>query len=128
MKRKAPTEREMTDMIATAFESLPSPDPRRLAAIEEQMLAQTRSHGRTKIAWWWLAGALVAGAATAMWWAVDYDSDDGRKEPVPAIKSPAVTAPLAEQPTRVDGADSTESAPAGSPAQKQGPVIYQRER
>lgn len=128
MKRKAPTEREMTDMIATAFESLSSPDPRRLAAIEEQMLAQTGSRGRTKIAWWWLAGALVAGAATAMWWAVDYDSDDGRKESLPAIKSPSVTAPPAKLPTRVDGTDSAESAPAGNPAQKQGPVIYRRER
>jgi hypothetical protein len=128
MKREAPTEREIAELIASAFEGLPAPDARRLAAIEQQLLAQTRSRGRTKIAWWWLVGALVAGGATAMWWAVDYSSVGGQKESLPAIKSPAVTAPLAEQPTRVDGADSTESTPAGNPVQKQGPVIYQRER
>ena len=128
MKRQVPTERELTNMIATTFERLPAPDPRRLAAIEQQLLEQPRLRGRTKFAWWWLVGALVAGAASALWWAVDYDSGKEQEAPVPSVTSPPMTPPVANPPARPDRPASAESAPAGNPAQKQGPVIYQRER
>jgi hypothetical protein len=128
MKRQVPTELEITDMIASAYERIATPDPRRLAAIEERLLEQPRLRGRTKIAWWWLAGALVAGAASALWWAVDYDSGQGQEEPVPAVIAPSVAPSTTDQPTRPSQPEGTESKPAGEPAQKQGPVIYQRER
>jgi len=125
MKREPPTEREIADLIASAFEGLPAPDARRLAAIEERLLMRPRR--RAGFAWWWLVGALVAGAASALWWTVDYDSNDGRVEPVPGFTAPPATPPV-DQPARTDRPESRDSAPAGNPAQKQGPVIYQRER
>ncbi len=121
MKREAPSDREIAEMIAPAFDRLPAPDPRRLAAIERHLLAEKKSSGRSEIAWWWLAGALLAGAASALWWAVDYDSGKGPEEPIPGITAPTVVPPPAEQRARPD-------RPAGEPTQKQGPVIYQRER
>lgn len=128
MKREPPTEREVADLIALAFERLPAPDARRLAAIEQQLLEQPRLRRRTKIAWWWLAAALVAGAASALWWAVDYDSGEGQEESVPTVVSPSVAPSVADQPGRPGRSEGAESKPTGEPAQKKGPVIYQRER
>jgi hypothetical protein len=128
MKRESPTEREIADLIASAYEGWVVPDPRRLATIEQQLLAQTGSRGRSKVAWWWLVGTLVASAATAMWWVVNYDSADGQKQPVPGIVSPTATKPTVEQPAPPSRSEGTESSAAGEPARKQGPVIYQRER
>lgn len=127
MKRELPTEREIAEMIASAFERLPAPDARRLAAIEQQLLEQPRLRRRTKIAWWWLAAALVAGAASALWWAVDYDSGEGQEEPVSAITPSTATTP-AEQAARPDEAGSTESVPAGNPVDKRSPQIFRREQ
>jgi len=126
MKREPPTEREIADLIASAFEDLPAPDARRLAAIEERLLMRPRR--RAGFAWWWLVGALVAGAASALWWAVNYDSVEGQKEAVPVVISPTVAPSTSDQPARPSRSEGAESAPAGNPAQKQGPVIYQRER
>ncbi len=128
MKREPPTEREIADLIASAYEGLAAPDPRRLAAIEQRLLAQVRPRRRAGIAWWWLAAALAAGAASALWWAVDYDSGEGQEAPVPALTSPSVAPSVADPPARSGRSEGTESAPAGEPVQKQGPVIYQRER
>jgi hypothetical protein len=128
MKRQVPTEREMTDMMATAFERLPAPDLRRLAAIEEKLLEQPRLRGRTKHVWWWLVGALVAGAASALWWAVDYDSGKGQEAPAPAVTPPSLAPSSVNQPAPPGQRQGAESAPAGEAAQKQGPVIYRRER
>ncbi len=128
MKRQVPTEREIADMIASAFEQLPAPDARRLAAIEQQLLEQPRLRGRTKFAWWWLAVALVAGAASALWWTVDYDSGKSEEAPVPSVTSPSVAPSAPEQPARPSRSEDAESKSAGEPAQKQGPVIYQQER
>jgi hypothetical protein len=128
MKREAPSDREIAEMIAPAFECLPAPDARRLMAIEERLLTETRSRGRPKYAWWWLVGALAAGAASALWWVVDYDSGQGQEEPVPAVTSPSAAPSVADQPARPSQSEGAESAPAGEPTPKQGPVIYQRER
>jgi hypothetical protein len=128
MKRETPSDREIAELIAPALECLPAPDARRLTTIEKRLLAEIQSRGRSKFAWWWLAAALVAGAASALWWAVDYDSGKEREEPVPAVTSPSVAPPLVDQPVRPDRSAGAESAPAGKPARKQGPVIYQRER
>lgn len=125
MKREAPSDREIADLIALAYEGLPAPEARRLAAIEERLLERPRR--RVGTAWWWLFAALAAGAASALWWAVDYDSGEGPEAPVPAITAPPVT-PQAQQPARPERAEGTGSAPAGQPARKPGPVIYQRER
>jgi hypothetical protein len=128
MKHRVPTERELTDMIATAFERLPAPDARRLAAIEQRLPERPHLRGNRKIAWWWLVGALVAGAASALWWAVDYGSGEGRREPVPALTSPPVAPSTADQPARSSRSEGAESKPAGEPVQKHGRVIYQREQ
>lgn len=129
MKREAPTEREIADLIASAYEGLGVPDARRLAAIEQSLLAQTRlRRGRAKFAWWWLIGALVAGAASALWWAVDYDSDKEQETSVPAVTTPSMAPSVAEQPAPPSHSEGMESKPAGESAQKQGPVIDQRER
>ena len=128
MKRQVPTEREMTDMIALAFERLPAPDARRLGAIEQRLLEQARPRRHASLAWWWLVGALVAGAASALWWAVDYDSGKGQEQAVPVVTSPSVAPSVADQPVRPSHSETTESKPDGGPTQKQGPVIYQRER
>jgi hypothetical protein len=118
MKRATPTDREIEELIAPAFDRLPAPDAGRLAVIEQRLLERTRSRGRSKFVWWWLAGALVAGTASALWWAVDYDSDQRQGAPAPAITSPVP----AQQPARPDKPVGAESAP------KQGPKIYQREQ
>jgi hypothetical protein len=128
MKRQVPTEREMTDMIASAYEGLATPDARRLAAIEQKLLERPRLRGRSKFVWWWLVGALLAGAASALWWAVDYDSGKEQEAPLPLVTSPSVAPTVADQPARPSGSEGATSAPAGEPVQKQGPVIYQRER
>lgn len=128
MKRQAPTEREMTDLIASAFDRGPSPDPRRLAAIEQQLLGQPRLRARPKSVWWWLAAALLAGAASALWWAVDYDSGKEREPPAPSVTPPSVAPSVPKQSTRSGRSEDAESTAAGEPAQKQGPVIYTRER
>ncbi|MCR4303397.1 MAG: hypothetical protein NUV63_04095 [Gallionella sp.] len=128
MKREVPAEREIADLIASAFDRLPAPDARRLAAIEQRLLEQPRLRGRTKFAWWWLAAALVAGAASALWWAVDYDSGKGREAPVPAVTSPSVAPSTADQPTRPNRSEGAESKLEGELAQKKGPVIYRKEQ
>jgi hypothetical protein len=128
MKRQVPTEREMMDMIASAYEGWATPDPRRLAAIEERLLEQPRLRGRTKFAWWWLAAALVAGAVSALWWAVDYDSGQGQEEPVPMVTPSSVAPSVADQPARPSQSEGTESKPAGEPAQGKGPMIYRKEQ
>jgi cytoskeletal protein RodZ len=127
MKPKTPSDREIAELIAPAFDRLPAPDARRLAAIEERLLEQPRLHGRKKIVWWWLAGALAAGAASALWWAVDYDSAIEPGEPAPAVTSPSVAPAPPAQPARPDRPADTESAPAAPPSSKPGPKIYQRE-
>lgn len=129
MKREAPTEREIADLIASAYEEWAAPDPRRLAAIEQRLLAQAGSRrGRAKLAWWWLVGALVAGAASALWWAVDYDSGREQKAPVPSVASPSVAPSTADQPSPFSRSEDAESKSAGEQDRKTGPVIYQRER
>jgi hypothetical protein len=128
MKRKTPSDREIAEMIAPAFDRLPVPDSRRLAAIEQRLLAETRSRGRSKIAWWWLVGALAAGAASALWWAVDYDSGEGLEAPAPAVISPSAAPSATGQPARPNRSEGAESKPAVEPDRKNGPVIYQRER
>lgn len=128
MKRQVPTEREMTDTIATAFERLSEPDSRRLAAIEQKLLEQPRLRGRSKFVWWWLAGALLAGAASALWWAVDYDSGMEQKAPPPSVNSTPMAPSTADKPSRQGRSEGTESTPADGSTQKPGPVIYQRER
>jgi hypothetical protein len=125
MKRETPSDREIAELIAPAFERLAAPDARRLMAIEERLLTETRSRERPKYAWWWLVGALVAGAASALWWAVDYDSGKERKTPVPEISAPPAAVEPPAPPSRSEGA---ESEPAGEPVPKQGPVIYRRGR
>lgn len=126
MKRETPTEREITDLIASAFEGWAAPDARRLAAIEQRL--PVRARGGTKSVRWWLAGALLAGAASALWWAVGYDSVEGQKQPVPAVISPTTAPPTTDPPTRPSRSEGAESKPAGEPAQKGGTVIYQREQ
>lgn len=128
MKRQVPTEREMTDMIATAFERLPTPDARRLAAIEQQLLEQPRLRGRTKFVWWWLVGALLAGAASALWWAVDYDSGQGQGEPMPTVTSPSVTPSVTQPPARPSRSEDAESKPVDGPANDRSSLIFKRER
>jgi hypothetical protein len=128
MKRQVKTDREIADLIASAYEGLTAPDARRLVAIEQRLLEQPRLRGRAKFAWWWLAGALLTGAASALWWAVDYDSDEKPEESAPVITSPSTAPSEAGKPTRPDRSESTEPMPADGPAQKQGPMIYQRER
>jgi hypothetical protein len=127
MKRQVPTEREMTNLISMAFERLPAPDARRLAAIEQHLLEQARPRRRTSFAWWWLVGALVAGAVSALWWAMDYDSEQGQKPVLLELRS-MPSSPTASEPARLRPGDPADSTPAGEPAQKKGPMIYQRER
>jgi hypothetical protein len=128
MNHEPPAEREIADMIASAFERLPTPDARRLAAIEQRLLEQPRLRGRAKFAWWWLAAALVAGAASAWWWAVDYDSGKEQEAPPPAVTSPSVAPSVADQPARPSQSERAESKPASEPVQKKGPVIYRKEQ
>ena len=125
MKREAPTERDIANLLATAFERMPEPDARRLVAIEQQLLAQPRLRGRKKIVWWWLIGALVAGAASALWWAASHDSGEGREE---TTVSPSVASPAREQPAHANSENGTDSKSTGNPASKPGTTIYRQER
>jgi hypothetical protein len=128
MKRQVPTEREMTHMIATAFERLPAPDARRLAAIEQQLLEQPRLRGRSKFVWWWLVGALLAGAASALWWVVDYDSGMEQKALPPSVNSTPIAPSASDPATRPSRTEGAESTLTDEQDRKNGPVIYQRER
>lgn len=128
MKPDTPTEREIADLIASAYDGWVAPDARRLTEIEQRLLDQPRLRGRAKFAWWWLFAALVTGAASALWWTVNYDSDEGLVQPVPDNISPSAAPPAVEPPARQNRPEGAITEPAGKPAQKQGPVIYQRER
>lgn len=127
MKREPPSDREIAELIAPAFERLAAPDARRLAAIEQRLpLTETHPRGRSKIAWWWLAAALAAGAASALWWGVNYDSSKKQGESaLPEVTLPSTTP---AQPLRPDESETTETAPAGTPADKHNPLIFRRER
>ena len=125
MKRERPAEREIAGSIAPAFDRLPEPDAQRLAAIGRRLLAQARPRRRIRIAWWWLLGALLAGAASALWWTVNYDSTKG---PVAPIESRSMPSPAADETNRPGAAENTNSTPAGETAQKSGPSIFKRER
>lgn len=116
MKREAPSDREIAELIAPAFERLPAPDSRRLVAIEERLLERPRRH---TFAWWWLAAALATGAASALWWVVSYDSGKGREELVPAVTPSVAPSEQSVRPSQPEGAES---------ARKPGPVIYRREQ
>jgi hypothetical protein len=128
MKREAPTERDITDLIASAYEGMAAPDARRLAAIEQRLLEQPRLRGRSKFVWWWLVGALLAGAASALWWAMDYDSGNEQGESVPTVMSPPVAPPVVKPSAPTDRSAGVESKPAGEQEGKKGPEIYRRER
>ena len=127
MKREALSDREIAEIIAPAFDRLPEPDSQRLAAIEQRLLEQPRLRGRTKFAWWWLAGVLAAGAASALWWAVDYDSGQVQK-PAPVTMPPRSVPSAANEKARPRPAEDAGPATDREPVQKQGRVIYQRER
>ncbi len=128
--KRIPTEREITDLIAAAFERLPAPDPLRLTAIGQRMPGRPRPRGPRTIAWLALAGALMAGAASALWWAVDRApvEDRGGPPPAPAVAPPAAGPSLTDQPARPARSDAVQAKPAGDSAQKRGRVIYQREQ
>ncbi|MGA9032229.1 MAG: hypothetical protein WB402_06930 [Sulfuricaulis sp.] len=129
MKRQVPTEREITDLIASAYERGTEPDPRRLAVIELSLLAQTRlRRGRAKFAWWWLVGALVAGTASALWWVVNYDSVERQNQPAPEVISPSEAPLTTESPVHPSRSEDADSKPAGEQDGKKGPEIYRRER
>jgi hypothetical protein len=127
MKHERPAEQDIANLIAPAFDRLPAPDSRRLAAIEQRLLASARPRRRA-IAWWWLAAALAAGAASALWWAVDYDSGKGQEAPVPAVTPPSVAPSVADQPARPHRSEGAESKPASEPAEKHSPLIFKQER
>ena len=111
MKHEAPTEREIADLFAPAYEKWAEPDARRLAAIEQRLLERPRR--RAASAWWWLFAVLATGAASALWWAVNYDSGKERKTPVPEISAPPAAPPAVEPsapPSRSEGADRNRPA------------------
>jgi hypothetical protein len=124
MKHEAPTEREIADLFAPAYEKWAEPDARRLAAIEQRLLERPRR--RAGSAWWWLFAALATGAASALWWAVDYDSGEGQEGPVPGVISSPATPPALAPSAPPSRSEGTESKPAGAPVPKQGPVIYRK--
>lgn len=124
MKREAPTEREIAELFGMAYDKGAEPDARRLAAIEQRLLERPRR--RVGNAWWWLFAVLATGAASALWWSVNYDSGDASMPPEPGISAPPVvptTVEPAANPARPDGAAADAT---GKPAPKQGPIIYQR--
>lgn len=123
MKHEAPTEREIADLFAPAYEKWAEPDAQRLAAIEQRLLERPR---RRVAAWWWLFAVLTTGAASALWWAVNYDSADGPEPTVSEIVSPPASTP-APGPAQPPGQSGvTEAKSADAPAPKQGPVIYRK--
>ncbi|BAV32711.1 hypothetical protein SCL_0389 [Sulfuricaulis limicola] len=124
MKHEAPTEREIADLFAPAFDRLAEPDARRLAAIEQRLLERPRR--RVGAAWWWLFAVLTTGAASALWWAVNYDSADGPEPTAPEIVSPPASTPAPEPAPPPGQTGNSETKSAGAPAPKQGPVIYRK--
>ncbi|MHB8743018.1 MAG: hypothetical protein ACYC9L_07800 [Sulfuricaulis sp.] len=124
MKHEPPSEREIIDLIAPAFDRLPLPDSRRLAAIEQRLLDRPR---RWALAWWWLAAMLAAGAASALWWTMDYDSGKDQAVPKVTAVTPSVVPAVTGQPAPSGRPGAAESAPAVEPTSKPGPVIYQQE-
>ena len=121
MKREAPSDREIAEMIAPAFERLPAPASARLKAVEGRLayaLARRETKRRAAGWYWWLIAVLVASGAAA-WWSDGYFD----REPEPA-----------EQRTE-PGAAATEAAPnrGSEPAEPAAPSggqreIYRRER
>lgn len=128
MKRQAPTERAIVEMMASAYEQRDQPDPRRLAAIEQHLLDQPRLRARKQVAWWWLIAALATGAASAWWWTVNYDSYQGLDKPAMVILPPVEAPAALKRSPDVGRAEDAESNAPDKPTSKTGPVIYQRER
>ncbi|MHB8623947.1 MAG: hypothetical protein ACYC9J_01690 [Sulfuricaulis sp.] len=125
MKHEPPTEREIADLIAPAFDRLSVPDSRRLAAIEQRLLARPR---RRVLAWWWLAALLAAGAASALWWTMGYDSGKEQSVPKATLVTPSVVPAVTGQPAPSGRPGAAKSAPAAEPMSKPGHMIYQQER
>ena len=137
MAPDTPDEMDLERLIVQAFETLPSPDPGRIAGIEERLMCRPALVSKRTIAWlryWWLVIALTgAGAATAMWWVLDYPLEE---EPAPQIAAPPLeprseTPPESRTPTEQSAPRPSEdpvSAGDREPGQKRGPIIYRRER
>ena len=143
MAPDTPDETRLERLIAQAFEGLPSPDPGRIAGIEERLMRRPAFAFVSKraIAWlryWWFVLLFAgAGAATAMWWVLDYPLEE---EPAPEIALPLSAPPLAPEPEtpRESRTPTEQTAPRPSQdppsageresGQKHGPIIYRRER
>lgn len=141
MTPDTPDETRLERLIAQAFEGLPSPDPGRIAEIEERLTRRPALVRKRVIAWlryWWFVLLFTgAGAATAMWWVLDYPLEE---DPAPEISLPLSAPPLAPRSeTPPESRTPTEqTAPRPSqdpvstgdrePGQKHGPIIYRRER
>lgn len=141
MTPDTPDEARLEQLIARAFESLPPPDPGRLNEIAERLTRRPAFRTKRVLAWlryWWFVLLFAgAGAATAMWWVLDYPLEE---EPAPEIALPLSATPLAprsETPPE-SGMAVEQTAPPPSevpasagerePGQKRGPIIYRRER
>jgi hypothetical protein len=126
MTPETPDDSQLARLIAQAHDRFPSPDPRRLAAIEAQLVAPMRARRRSSATWWWLAVALATGAAAA-WWTVNYPLEKQEQPPVPAIAPPQGSPPATERTPPRPAESGGPEAGTGS-AQKSGPVIFRSER
>ncbi|MEE8262932.1 MAG: hypothetical protein V3R83_10760 [Gammaproteobacteria bacterium] len=138
---QAPSGRAFERMIRAAYEGMPAPDNSRILQICDELAMHHRPPARpvhprqrkTSELPWWLVGLLLAGAATAGWWAGSSLQDKAKPEPAilgdeetPIQKG--VKAPVAE-PDRDQEVKAQPEPPDGDAhlEKKRSPVIYQRE-
>ncbi len=129
-----PSTKHLERLIREACETLPGPDNRRMLRICDDMAWRhpVRAHRprKRRDLPWWVVGLLLAGAATAGWWAGSTLQEEAKPEPPVAgdeEKSPQedAQAPLPEK----DQGKATQGTPEpAAPLEEQrSPVIYQRE-
>jgi len=128
-----PSTGHMEALIHAAFEATPQPDGLRLGQIQadlpmRQPMRSARSSARHLP--WWAVGLLMAGFATAGWWAGSAWRQSKDTDPLPvAITETTPTEPHATTEPSVPQGEgeaplSEADVPDGNP---RSPVIYQRE-
>lgn len=129
---QTPSTKQMEALIHAAFEASPQPDGHRMRQIQADLVMARPARVPQKATShlpWWAAGLLVAGAATAGWWAGS--TWHQRTESIPVATTGTSTIPHHAQTESAEvqgeGEGPTEVEREVPEGNARSPGIYQRE-
>ncbi|MEE8055273.1 MAG: hypothetical protein V3T38_04395 [Gammaproteobacteria bacterium] len=128
---QTPSTKHMEALIREAFDEAPGPDPFRLSQIEGHFVMRRPAPASRRAVShlpWWAVGLLMAGFATAGWWAGSAWRQ--RTESIPVATTGTSTVPHHAQTesAEVQGEGEAPRSEADVPdGNARSPVIYQRE-